>query len=506
MRPAHAVTSPFPDATPHGKLLAAATTQRAPKIQAIGPWSLVVLGVLSLGLGVFLQVSRAPLAASLGVAGIGALMLGAGALLLRRRTGRLGELKVFERGVEVLTHTGDRLSATFEELEGVALEEKELLLNGEHNGWLRTLTLWAKGRQLTLQSHIKGGDGDAFGLALDAVLAQEAEQTAKSLESGGALKGEGWQLDRNGLKLEAGFSTPLSSFVATGANDNRAQAWRKGEEEPFFNVPLASRNARTALGVISRQLPKGEEARQVAGLGRRMITRGMTTRNRIIWGALAAVFFFPGLAAAFYEPGALVGVAIAAVFALIGFATPTTDIYERGVRQRNLFGQKELKFLEVDAYTHATTRHFYNGAYTGTSHNLVFMPSPGAGKKIAFNFMARGTDEDLERLRDAMARIVAQGLYTRLQQGARVQWGSAELAKDGIHFHEAKLIGKGAPAVLPYAGSRYSFSQGACFLFAATGDKHVTQVSCAGVNFFPGFELYQRLCTEAESGLIRPAS
>lgn len=510
MRPAGHLAAPPSFVSPLGKLLAEAPTRKPPAMGELGgAWALIVLGALSLSGAGLAFLGEAPVGAVLTLAVLGAAVFAPGVVLLQRRTGQRGELRVFERGFSVKNAGGAAVEATYEELEGLALDEKELLQNGESKGYVRILTLWAKGQRVSLRSHIDG-EGDAFGGALAALIDGELEQTLKGIAGGGTLRGEGWQLDRLGLKVGNGAATSLERFVATGVNEGRAQAWRRGEEEPSFSVPIGSKNARTALGVIARHLPEDDAAGEVPGLGRRLFRKGMSRAQRITWYSLGALFALPSLLVilAGEVAGGLIGLGIGGGLLLLGASGEKsgTNIHQRGVRQRGLLGGiKELRFEDVAAYTHATTRHYYNGAYTGTVHGLEFVPVAGKGKKIKVHHIARGNDEDMERLRGAMAQIVAGFLHTRLQAGERIAWAGAELSREGVHFHQPKLIGKGPPALLRYAGSRYAFNQGVLMLYAPTGDKHVTAVTCSGFNFYPGFELYQRMCAAAQvSGPIQP--
>lgn len=223
----------------------------------------------------------------------------------------------------------------------------------------------------------------------------------------------------------------------------------------------------------------------------------------VILALLTALLLGAGLLSLTPPADSVIAVITLIPAAILALLTASTFIKrlqccEHGVISRSLFGTKALRYDDIVSFSHKATRQYYNGIPTGTEVRLVLNPRPQRGSQIKFTKHTFKGDPKLEELRDALAQHVADRLYRELPAGARVQWTPhAELSREGLHFHERKMFGQGAPITIPFDQPlQYRIDQGHCDLWVANSNLPSLRLDCAAANFFPGFILFGRLVNE----------
>lgn len=466
-----------------------------------GSISLVVGGILLVGFGGFVATAVSP-AAGLLWASPGVLCAVIGALLLVRRAAFRCAITVHEHGV-VVSRKGSGEAIPYSQVRDFSLQETEKLYNGTPAGVLRTLVFtWAGGKSRV--SHFAAtGTQDTFGPILAELLKRLADAAEARLETGTPLEGKGWQLDSHGLHVGGQAPVPLRELAGVGMFENRVSFWRPGEELPFLSVPEASPNARL-LGVVSERHLSGR-ARPMAGpLGRILFQRKRSTTSQVLCWTMAGILVLGGGAGAFVMGlaenwrGSLLALGICWGVAVLFVAAVFTRfrVHELGVTQRSCFSNRTLRYSEVTSFQFDSTRHYYNGVYTETSLRMRFKPGPGL-KAISHSQTVRGSDSDLEALREHVSTMVARQLLARLERGEDVHWGpTARFTKNGLVVRASKLFGKGEERLAPYgAGLRYQIEDGTFHLFIGAETKAAMRVECAADNFYPGLNMLGVLCS-----------
>jgi hypothetical protein len=473
----------------------------------IGGWLIILLGVASIAGAVLMAVvGREP------VGGVFFCLLGlffviGGFFMHRQREVSRGVLELHAQGF-VHARGNRRRAVAFEEIRSLSLTETEELRNGTRAGWRRQLTIEDDSGKVTLRQLALTGQADGFGGFLNRVLEQSATAATARIKTGTPLRGKGWTLDGGGLVFAGGSEGRPLAYTEISAVDQfegKIALWRRGEENPCFAVPSGTPNARLLWTIIARNLPAaGTERTDPDSLGRLLFQKKASRASVIIFalvglgvaagGVIALLDKDPGnhLAGAICLPLGL----LIAVFTLHLGATHFR-VHEKGLARRTLFGARRLRYGEIAAFTYSATRMYHNGVYTGTQIQMSFRPEQG--KPLSLGAHTRGSDEDLERLRDQLAEQVAGRMYQQVKTAGSAAWGkTVTLTREGVRYRTAKLFGKGEEKFIPFsAGVRYAITSGTLHLYAGQEKKPAHSLPCSGENFFPGFTLLGRLATEA---------
>ena len=470
----------------------------------VGSILLVVLGVAACGLGALIALGgESGTGLVLGILGVP--MLALGVVSLVRRSGLRCALTVHAQGLVISRKNGDAL-IPYSQVQDFSLTEKEQLNNGKHAGMLRLLDFtWVEGRSRVSQ-FAKAGQQDTFAPVLNQLLTELADSAEGRLKTGNPLRGKGWSLDSHGLDVGHQGAVRLSALAGVGDFDHKVSFWRVGEELPYFSVPENSPNARLLAILARRQLTDRE--RPMAGpLGRVLFQRKMSTATRVFCWVLAGVLLLAGvgggaaLAMDHCWLGALCALGLLGALAALLILSTFNDfrVHELGVTRKRL-SKRTLRYSEIMSFQFGATRHYHNGAYTGTSVNMRFTPDPG-GKSITHHQMVRGNDSDLDSLREQVSGMVARHLLERLLKGQDIQWGpTARFTSKGLVVRASKLFGKGEERLAPYnAGLRYTIEQGSFRLFIGAETKAAMTVACSADNFYPGLRILGEMCSREKA-------
>jgi hypothetical protein len=166
------------------------------------------------------------------------------------------------------------------------------------------------------------------------------------------------------------------------------------------------------------------------------------------------------------------------------------------VWQKSLFGQKLLRYVDIGGFTYSATRHYHNGAYTGTHLSMCFKPLVReAGPMIRFSTTVQGDDDDLDELRDVISHAICVRMAGELAAGRAVAWTpNLEFTPQGLRYRPSSMFGRKDFEFLPlaeYGGQ--SMNQGSFYLFSTLKQKHVMSEQCSAENFFPGYYLLLKL-------------
>jgi hypothetical protein len=372
----------------------------------------------------------------------------------------------------------------------------------------RTLRIWTEKdpEPVIMHGTIKTGHVDPLAMLIhrvhDAVLLRLERELAQGL----AVWGDGWRLDRVGLSIgrpPAEVQLPLAEITAIEQFDGKLCVWRRGQDEAAARLDPGGRNTNVLPALLATRIatPQKEAAHAEAGLGRILFER--RPHSGVVLGFLIAGAFLLLVGAALMVPAmgrmealyfglALLFLGVLAVPIGIWMRFMNFRVHEQGVWQSNLFGQKQLKYEDVGTFKYQAIDHYHNGAYVGTHLTMDFRPiTKELGPRIRYSANIRGSDDDLEGLRDQVSRAIAGHMAELYNAGQPVFWTTnLQFLPEGIRYRPAGLFGRKEALVLPYQDYHgYDFQQGTFHLFAKNNSKAVCTEQTNAENFFPGFFL-----------------
>ena len=335
----------------------------------------------------------------------------------------------------------------------------------------------------------------------------------QQVRDGGSASGDGWLLNKTTLttlKSKQAEYVPLFEITAVESFSGKMCVWRRGQDEAFVSFPLESRNAFLLPALLAPYLTTpSNDGQPPQGLGRILFERHGSAL--LAWGlfivAIGCLIFvafmlMAGIARADDKVTATLftlGAIVAAPFIAVGgWHTLRTRFrcHERGVSKRGIYSEDVLMYASTEKFTYSATRHYHNGAYTGTSIGLNFRPAKGSGKAIAYSTSAQGSDKDIDELRDFISRSIASAMAQRLQAGETVEWTpNMRFGPEGLHYRPSGFISRGDFKFLPFSAySGYNVNEGTFYLFSSEAKTAVASESCAAENFWPGFYLLLFMC------------
>ena len=265
----------------------------------------------------------------------------------------------------------------------------------------RTIAIEAAGRKV--KAVFVARPAEALDEVLDALAARIAAVPRPRA-------GKGWRIDQNTLHVRE-TRTPLSTITAAGIFDGEVRLWRDRDERPFLSVPVDSKNARVLVAALpptaNRQPPT------TPGLGRLLFSRRTTIAsvvgNTILAAFVIALAWF--CVARFLPQFRGVGDGIAIGAAVLWFlhatyrATVRYHFHEHAVVRRSLLGTRTVAYANVAAMEWRETVTVLEHAIPmGTTVRAKLVPNDGTAPLDITLHRFRGTDGDLEPLREAIER------------------------------------------------------------------------------------------------------
>ena len=371
----------------------------------------------------------------------------------------------------------------------------------------RTLRIWTEKdtEPVIMHGTIQTGQVDPLAMLIHRMHDAVVLRLERDLAQGLAVSGDGWRLDRLALSIgrpPAEVQLPLAAITAIEQFDGKLCIWGRGQDEAAARVDPGGRNTYVLPALLATRIATPEEKpAQQTELGRILFQR--RPKRGMIAAFLIAGVFLLLIGAACLIPGMarmeflLWGLALLFLGALslpwgIWLRSMNFRVHERGVWQLNLFGQKQLKYEDVGTFKYQAMDHYHNGAYVGTHLTMDFRPiTKELGPRIRYSANIRGSDNDLEGLRDQVSRAIAAHMAELFNAGQPVFWTSnLQFLPEGIRYRSAGLFGRKEALVMPYQEYHgYDFQQGTFHLFAKNSPKAVCTEQTNAENFFPGFFL-----------------
>ena len=421
-------------------------------------------------------------------------------------------------GIEVESPDGHR-AIHDSQVTAAALETKKNLANGEVASITRKFTLWAGDQPapVVMENKIKAGAADPLADLINRLLERLRTRFEQELAKGGTVSGEGWHLSRTALTLgrpPQDQQLPLGEITAVEPSEGQLCIWQKGSDVAVARLPLSAPNIYLLPGLVQPYLsqPAADTggAESASGLGRVLFDKRPQPSLVAVVGVLGLIMTLAGvvLLASVVLPALAAGQgnandgAIVATLVLLGLG-PILAIcavamhyssfrcHERGVWQRSLLGQKTLRYSDVGTFQYGATRHYHNGAYTGTHLLLHFRPLTAGQPAIKYATTTRGDNEDLDDLRNFISRAIAARMAEQYNAKQPVPWtANLQFLPEGISYRPDGFMGKKPAQLLPYENyGGYDMQQGVFYLFAKGNPKSIATEQASADNFYPGFFL-----------------
>jgi hypothetical protein len=488
-------------------------------------WPLFLLG----GLGVVGLVGAGIIATQLPVvwpalivAGFAVLALLVAIILELRRVQQLMWLTLTDKTFTVLDSIGER---TFhdDDVVSMALRYRENFENGILKSVTRIFRVWIvthadRPELIEMTNTMKLGAGDPLAVLIDRITRLLKHRAHAERDRGQSILGEGWELLGRNLTIRRPSAEPidvsLDDIVAADYIENQLRLWRKDHDESFAEIPLDAANCHLLKVLLDDEIvkrPETDEPPHDGGLGRIIFERKPSRNAGIALSVFGVLLLMAsaGLGIGYLgNPKAvdaevlLIGALITLGLALLFFFITWYVLRYRfrcqafGVSLRTIFGEKSLRFPEVEVFTYSATRHFHNGVYTGTHLSMSFLPFKEAKKpKIVYSTQVKNVDSSLDEMRDQIAGILAGRLLAAVRAGQTVEWTpNLTLEPDGLRYRPAGLLGRKAAEFLPYSLiSSQNMHQGTYQIYQRGKPKPIVTEASSARHFFPGYFAFLNL-------------
>ena len=331
------------------------------------------------------------------------------------------------------------------EVTSLAIGLKRNFQNGLLVSNTRRLLVWVQngdGQPLEMVNRIKVDAVDPLGDLIDRWNNRILQEAEEQVRSGQSLLRNGWSFKNRTLTLErkAGpLSIKMDELAAVDTVDDHFCLWRHQDTEACARLPISQRDAYLLGLLVSKDLanqPAPKSPPPIDGLGRVIFERKPGKSSFAVGVFVAVTTFFISMImtlAAFAngkDMAVLLTVAVVIFSIAIVAIIYSLDVRKRrfrchqlGVFKKGLFGEQQLRYDEMDAFTYDATRHFHNGVYTGTHFALRFQADrQGKKQTVTYTATLRNADGELDHLRDVVAQIMANRFRELLAAGSDVPW------------------------------------------------------------------------------------
>lgn len=408
-------------------------------------------------------------------------------------------------GFEVI-HLKRQFHVPDDSIHALALKTRRNFSGGELKSVLRQFVVWttAEPQPIILETTLTNKQPDPLAALTSRVWNSVLERSQSSLQAGDCLVGDNWRLDTKEFTWKKGSSEqsiPRHEISACDEFDGHICIWKKGQDDAIAKFPAGGQNVCLLphlLRVTDQTVPA--EPDDGATLGRVLFERKPRLTTRLLCYVSGFLMAFVGvcvLAATREVAAQLIGAAFMTgggwlIIWAYSLAYTVFQCRERGVLQRGLLTHRELRYVDVGAFTYAATRHYHNGVYVGTHVGLGFVPLPEAkGQALNYRTTIMNDDEALEELRNFIAKAIAVRMGSRLSGGDVVPWtANLTFHPQGIQYRPAGLLRRKDVQLLPYAEfGGQGLDQGVFYLFRRGEKKHIMSEQVSAANFFPGYFL-----------------
>jgi hypothetical protein len=460
-----------------------------------GPFLASCLGaVVVLLVGSLLLITRSAVGGMVWAAIAAAVVFTAGyALALARRR---EWLEMTATGF-VLSRRGRRRAYADEQVEAIAHDVRVALGDDQ-----RCRIVLEVGRErVECRYPVKLGDTDPFAGFVSRLAGAVAARVERGLDGGAVLRGDGWSLGAEGLRVR-GEVYPLEAVTFAGSYDQHLCLWRADEERPFLRLPRGSRNVLPLGAVLRRRLRGRTDAGPTQPRGRMLLERRSTLYLGSRLGACVcagiSLLFLAG-SGAFAVPEVKPPPWPAYVLCVLGIVGLTAVLawqawrerksrlrfHEHGVMQTGSGGDVWLPYDEI-------------AEVVWDRHSLALRPSPGLRRTpVVLRFVTWHHVAYLASVRDLVCRPLARRWAEALHDGP-VRWTHRlRFLPDSLEV--LALMAPGGPTcprliTVPYEQLSYRLERGRLSLFVRGQEQPVCREPSTLSNFFVGLTLLDWLC------------
>lgn len=410
-----------------------------------------------------------------------------------------------ERGI-VMTRRNKQFVFLYDEIDALTVADRARYDDARNvAAYDRVITIEANGQKAVARYLALPQD------ALDGLLQRFVARLASEPRPRSGAK---WELDAMTLRWR-GETIPLGAIVKAGVFDKEVRVWRANEAMHFMAVPYASRNARVLLQRLrtsASATPSTITERKTAaatvlpstaqdGIGRLLFTRRTSFLSVLFKSAaIAAVLWVAELWIDKQLPqfqrlghGAIIGLAVLAVFHALYRITMRFRFHERGLTRSTILGNRTMLYAAVEKMLwKETVTMIGHGIAVGAT--LKFQLAGGDGTKLRMNVHRfRTGDPDVEPVRNTIAHGVAHRLRTKVEREGRVVWTrNATFLREGLEVKTGLLGGK--TELVPYDSTlNVAFSGAYLNVFRQSWRQPLVILDTREENFFPGLELFSML-------------
>lgn len=476
----------------------------------------VVMGFVLVGAGgLYWLHGDEGLGAVLMTAGVVIVPCGIAAMFYRIRRRRW--VRDTGSGFVFFDRAGER-EFTDDQIVGMALNFQRNYAEGVLKSVRRRCLVWIASdadlpEQLTLETTIAADRPDPLSGLITRIGNHLFELANQDLETGQVVRGEGWTWQNGELTVcekKEVKSTRVDEIAAVARVDRHLKIWRSGEEIALAQLPEESAN----LYVLERlltdrlsQLPAGNETPSPGSLGRVIFERapskdearmllllciGMIAAAVVSWCALGAV-----------EGETILAIWLVFFFLILAVLCAMQSVrlrrsvfrcHQFGVFRAGFFGERSLHYNDVEAFTYKAVRGYFHGGYVNSYFTLQFHPrTDQARSAIRYAFDLPNGDEELNRLRDEISRMIAERMLERLKSAEPVDWTPGlRFLGQGLEYSAGWL--RRQSLVAPYTSIfSHKVEQGVFYLWVSGNKKPIVRIQTSERNFFPGFFLLMTL-------------
>lgn len=441
--------------------------------------------------------SGSELGLALGAAAI--VSLAATIALFVRRARRAFRVQLYQQGFTIGSE-----AFPIDAVEALAIDETPRLRNGRHAGFDRRIVVRAGERSVDVRHSV--GRIDVLGPFVRTLLERATDAAERRLPRG--VRGDDWLADSLGFHDDRDL-TRYDEITRAGIFDRELRLWRRNDEQPFFAVAIASDNARVLLRLLQSRITQRKteiaamhaapsapvDAPAAGELGRLLFERRPPRLIAVFTAILAlgilGIPYFWMHAQTWQEQVAAACATLLAPLCLVAtlhIATSRIRVYDHAITTSSLFGTKTHRYAQSERMTWAEARLYVHGGYQGTTRH-VKLYATGQRAPLRFHVAGKGSDEDLNRIRDRIAKRIADRMEKEIAANGRVDWCGVALTSDALEVRRLWKVER-----IPYATPmRIKSKNGVLRIYRASAPaSEVASLRVKAENFFPGFELWQR--------------
>ena len=400
-------------------------------------------------------------------------------------------------------------------------------------GAVRHLKVWlADGTPpLTIDTFIPAGQADPLGDMISRIESTVAERLLQTLAKTGSIDEAEWWLSHTELRIKHGTNretVPLDQVTKIEAVGGMICIWLDQSVKPSAQIIKSSRNADLLLRLLkpspdlwrpvlgqadAATVPAAREpvlspvAREpvlqpLAGdkerptqLGRQLFQYASYEAKILI--ALWAVAMGAGVWAAIYRSNHVlltISAPLAVIFAVaVWYVPPSRFIcYEEGVVLTNVFGRKQFYFNDLVSFGFETIVPVQTMDQPGSKFRFET-----DSLRLAVRPPMRPLSDGVQHVISTASKAVAQRMRGELQRAGRVAWTkAATLFPDRIEFLVKGAMPSDQPRRIVYnCIARFTIEKETLEVYDDQSLAAVLSIKTSERNFYPGFVLFQDLCT-----------